>query len=153
MCGKKSKRAWRLLALCLVLSCFSWPVFSQDANSPVAVFLAAAQEIAQKHPDAKPQLLQMGNALQAISEKSQAATQALQTTIDAQAQKISNQETQISNLEQSQKDYEGSVTAERLGLRNDLGDAQTSATIGWTVAGIGVLGDIIQIVLHGLKLW
>jgi len=47
-----------------MLLAFSLPVFSQDVNSPVAEFLAAAQEIAQKHPDVKPQLLKMGNALQ-----------------------------------------------------------------------------------------
>jgi len=40
-----------------------------------------------------------------------------------------------------------------MSLKNDIATAQTSATIGWTTAGIGILGDVLQIILHGLKLW
>ena len=152
MCGKKSKPAWLLLAVLFFWSVFSFSAFSQDANSPASDFLAAAQEIAQKHPDSKPQLLKMADALQKISDSSDNKISQLQATIDRQAVSLTDSAQTIATLKQSQTDYETSQMTEKLHLKNEISDAQTSATIGWTVAGVGWLGDIIMIVLRGLKL-
>lgn len=157
MCGKKLKRRWKLLAVCLFLLAFSLPGYSQAENSqpsdPVAEFLALADQIAQKYPGAKPLLVKMGDALQVISDKSKKVENDLKKQSKDLTKQVSDLNSQITTLENSQKDYEESGRTERLGLITDLGNAQTSATIGWTIAGIGWLGDIIQIVLHGLKLW
>ena len=87
----------------------------------------------------------------------------LQATNKQQADKIVDLESQLTQAKQQQTELQatidsqaGKLTALNLNLISSartLESSKTVSTIGWTVAGIGILGDIVQIVLHGLKLW
>ena len=151
MCGKKSKTVWRLLAVYLFLLAFSLPVYSlaessQESDPVVKVFRASEwaavtaqfQDLQNKlallllTPGQQADKILSLEKLWAIAQSQQ---KELQATIDSLTIKLQG-------LEKAQTILENSWESKKI-----------EETIAWSVAGIGWLGDIVQIVLHGLKIW
>jgi septation ring formation regulator EzrA len=143
-----SKNIGRLLLVFCLLLGVSLPAFSQEAED---LIYQACQEIVLVHPDMKPQIKSIANGLRQIAEKQTANSQALQTTIDGQATKITELQTTISAFPTLLENLTNSHIKVEDDLKAYANSLETGLAVSTSVGVISLLGNLFQALAYYYK--